>query len=66
VGNYVLTPEIFSFLKRTPLQNNELILANALNMMVKEDKEILGLKVEGKWIECGTLEKWIENFKIYA
>jgi len=66
VGNYVLTPEIFSFLKRTPLQNNELILANALNMMVKEGKEILGLRVKGKWVECGTLEKWIENFKIFA
>jgi len=66
VGNYVLSPEIFSFLKKTPLQNGELILANALKMMVKEGKEILGLKVKGRWVECGTLEKWIENFKIFA
>ncbi len=63
VGNYVLSPEIFKFLKKTPLQNGELILANALKMMIKEQREILGLKVKGKWIECGTLEKWIENFK---
>jgi len=66
VGNYVLTPEIFGFLKKTELQNGELILANALKLMLKEGEEILGLKVKGKWIECGTLEKWIENFKIFA
>jgi UTP--glucose-1-phosphate uridylyltransferase len=66
VGNYVLTPEIFKFLKETPLQNNELILANALKLMLQEGKEVLGIKVKGKWIECGTLEKWIENFKTFA
>ena len=66
VGNYILTPEIFSFLKKTPLQNGELILANALKKMVKEGKEILGLEVKGKWLECGDLEKWMKSFLFLA
>jgi len=66
VGNYLLTPEIFKYLRKTEPKNGELILANALKLMLQEEKEILGIKVKGKWIECGTLEKWIENFKIFS
>jgi len=66
VGNYVLTPEIFPFLKKTSLQNGELILANTLKKMIQEKKEILGLEVEGKWLECGSLEKWMKSFLFLA
>jgi UTP--glucose-1-phosphate uridylyltransferase len=66
VGNYVLTPEIFPFLKTTPLQNGELILANALKKMIQNGKEVLGLEVEGKWLECGSLEKWMKSFLFLA
>jgi len=66
VGNYLLTPEIFFFLKRTPIQNGELILANALKKMIQNGKEVLGLEVEGKWLECGSLEKWMKSFLFLA
>jgi UTP--glucose-1-phosphate uridylyltransferase len=66
VGNYVLTPEIFPFLKRTPFQNGELILANTLKKMIEAGKEILGLEVNGKWLECGNLEKWMKSFLFLA
>ncbi|UZE93256.1 MAG: UTP--glucose-1-phosphate uridylyltransferase [Candidatus Nealsonbacteria bacterium] len=62
VGNYVLTPDIFSYLKKTTPQNEEIILANALKQMIKEGKEIFGLWVKGKWLECGDKEKWIKSF----
>ncbi len=62
VGNYVLTPDIFSYLKKTSPQNEEIILANALKQMIKEGKEIFGLWVKGKWLECGDKEKWIKSF----
>jgi len=66
VGNYVLTPRIFEFLKKTPLQNGELILANALKLMIQSGEEVLGLKVEGKWLECGDLKKWMKTFLFLA
>ena len=66
VGNYVLTPDIFSFLKKTPFQNGELILANAIKKMIEEGKEILGVEVKGKWLECGSIEKWMKSFLFLA
>lgn len=62
VGNYLLEPEIFWYLKRVETFKGEIILAQALKNMVKEGKEILGLEVEGKWLECGDLEKWMKSF----
>lgn len=62
VGNYVLTPDIFSYLKKTSPHNEEIILANALREMIKDGKEIFGVWVRGKWLECGDKEKWIKSF----
>jgi len=62
VGNYVLTPDIFSYLKKTKPQNGEIILANALKQRIKQGKEVFGLWVKGKWLECGDKEKWIKSF----
>ena len=66
VGNYVLTPRVFKFLKKTPLQKGELILANALKLMIEKGEEILGLEVSGKWLECGDLKKWMKTFLFLA
>ncbi len=62
VGNYVLTPDIFSYLKKTKPQNGEIILANALKQRIKQGKEVFGLWVKGKWLECGDKEKWVKSF----
>ena len=62
VGNYLLTPEIFSYLKKLKPQKGEIILANGLKKMLEDKKEIFGLEVEGKWLECGDLKKWTESF----
>jgi UTP--glucose-1-phosphate uridylyltransferase len=66
VGNYLLVPEIFKFLKKTPLFKGELILANALKKMIEEGKEVLGIEVSGKWLECGDLKKWMKSFLFLA
>ena len=66
VGNYLLTPEIFKFLKKTPPLKGELILANALKKMIEEKKEVLGIEVSGKWLECGDLKKWMKSFLFLA
>lgn len=62
VGNYLLEPEIFNYLKRVETFKGEIILANALKNMIREGKEILGLEVKGRWLECGDLEKWMKSF----
>lgn len=62
VGNYILTPEVFSYLKKTKLQNGELILANSLKMMIKDKKPVYGIWAKGKWLECGDKEKWMKSF----
>lgn len=62
VGKYVLTPEIFSYLKKTKAVNGDVFLANSIKKMIEDGKEVFGLAVEGKWLECGTKEKWLKSF----
>jgi len=62
VGNYVLTPDIFPYLKKTKPQNKEIILANALKMMAEDGRKVYGVHVKGKWLECGDREKWMKSF----
>lgn len=66
VGKYVLTPAIFSYLKKTKKQNGEILLVNALRLMLKEGKTIFGVATKNRWVECGTKEKWQENFKYFT
>lgn len=62
VGKYLLTPIVFDYLRKTEEKNGEIILANALKKMIEEGKNIFGFATRNKWIECGTKEKWMENF----
>jgi len=62
VGKYILTPDIFYYLKKEEPHNGEIGLAYALQDMIKDGKKVFGLQVEGKWLECGTMDKWIQSF----
>ena len=62
VGNYVLTPEIFSYLKKTKPRNGEIILAEAIKKEISDKRDFFGLHVKGKWLECGDKEKWVKSF----
>ncbi len=62
VGKYVFTPEVFGWLKKTPLnEKGELITDEVLAKMVKEGKEIYGYEFEGKWLECGNKLAYIKS-----
>ncbi|MCD6402651.1 UTP--glucose-1-phosphate uridylyltransferase [bacterium] len=62
VGKYILTPEIFKYLQKAkPSQKGEIILAECLEKMLKDGKEVLGYEFEGKWLECGDKEKWLKS-----
>jgi UTP--glucose-1-phosphate uridylyltransferase len=61
VGKYILTPEVFDYLKRAkPSKKGEIILADVFDEMIKDGKVIYGYQFEGNWLECGTKEGWLE------
>ena len=66
VGKYVLTPEIFSYIRETKPQNGDIYLANAIKNMIKDKKNVFGLETKGRWLECGDREKWMKSFLFLA
>ncbi len=67
IGKYVLTPEVFVYLKKaSPSSRGEIILAEVLEKMLNEGKIIYGYEVKGEWLECGDKEKWLKSFLYFA
>ena len=61
-GRYILTPEVFNYLEKTPINSKkEIILADALRKMLDDGKLIYGYEFEGRWLECGTKSSWLES-----
>ena len=62
VGKYVLTPEVFDYLKKAKLsERGEIILADIFEKMIKEGKIIYGYEFEGKWLEAGNKLAWLKS-----
>lgn len=60
VGKYVITPEVYQYLATAkPGLKGEIILAETFKKMIGDGKMIYGYEVEGDWLECGDLNKWI-------
>ncbi len=67
VGKYVLTPEVFDYLKKaSPSGRGEIILADTLEKMIGDGKIVYGYEVKGEWLECGDKSKWIQTFLYFA
>lgn len=39
----------------------EIKLAGALEKMIENGETILGYEFEGKWLECGDKQSWLES-----
>ncbi len=61
VGKYVLTPEIFPYLEKPILAKGEIRIAGALSQMIESGEKILGLQLEGKWLECGDKKSYLQS-----
>lgn len=62
VGKYILTPEVFDYLKETkPSRKGEIILGEVFDKMLEDGKVIYGYEFEGKWLECGNKEAWLKS-----
>lgn len=63
VGKYILTPEVFDYLKKAkPGKRGEILMAEVLDEMIRDGKIIYGYEFEGKWLECGNKTAWLESF----
>jgi len=62
VGRYLLTPEVFEYLKKTGFdKTGEIRLAETLEKMIKDKKEVLGYEFKGKWLECGNKMNYLKS-----
>jgi UTP--glucose-1-phosphate uridylyltransferase len=67
VGKYVLTPEVFDYLKKAePSEKGEVILGEVFDKMLNDGKVIYGYEVKGEWLECGDKLKWLKSFMYMA
>ncbi|MBM3206050.1 MAG: UTP--glucose-1-phosphate uridylyltransferase [Candidatus Staskawiczbacteria bacterium] len=63
VGKYVLTPEVFDYLKKSkPSIKGEIILGEVFEEMLNDGKMVYGYEVKGEWLECGDKLKWLKSF----
>jgi UTP--glucose-1-phosphate uridylyltransferase len=54
MGRYVLTPEVFDYLKKTKSdKRGEIVLADTLSRMCDDNKVVYGYEFEGEWLDCG-------------
>ncbi len=62
VGRYIITSEVFDCLKKMrPNKRGEIILAEALNKMIEDNKAVYGYEFEGHWLECGDKINWLKS-----
>ncbi|MHC4659018.1 MAG: UTP--glucose-1-phosphate uridylyltransferase GalU [Planctomycetota bacterium] len=60
-GRYVLTSDIFEYLRRTrPGRNGEIQLTDAMRMMVKE-RPMYGLRLDGRRCDIGNKEGFVKT-----
>lgn len=61
-GRYILTPEVFDYLKKTPAnEKGEIILAEAFKLMLCQGKLVYGCELEGEWLACGNKMDWLRS-----
>lgn len=62
IGRYIIMPEVFDYLKKvTPNQKGEIILADALSAMILDGKMVYGYEINGRWLECGDISRWLQS-----
>ena len=65
IGRYILTPEIFDYLRQTqPGTNGEIQITDALRLMAQE-RLVLAVKFKGRRFDCGSVEGFVEATNYY-
>ncbi|MDO8436359.1 MAG: sugar phosphate nucleotidyltransferase [bacterium] len=62
VGKYILTPEVFNWLKKFPKnEKGELITGEVLAKAIESGEDVYGYEFEGKWLECGNKLAYLKS-----
>ncbi len=65
IGRYILTPEIFEYLRKTkPGTNGEVQITDALRLL-SQDRLVLAVKFKGRRFDCGSVEGFVEATNYY-
>ena len=60
IGRYVLTPQIFDYLRETkPGTNGEIQITDALKQVAKEER-VIAVKFAGQRFDCGSIPGFVE------
>jgi len=66
IGRYILTPEIFKFLKEVPPdKNNEIQLTDGLRS-IAEKGLVLALRFKGKRFDCGNVDGFLKANNFFS
>jgi len=66
VGRYILTPDIFDFLKKIkPSKSGEIQLTDALLALAKQGK-VIAYKFKGRRFDCGSVKGFVEATNHFA
>lgn len=67
VGKYVLTPQVFEYLKKAKAsEKGEIILGEVFGKMLDDGLPLYGYELKGEWLECGDKLKWLKSFLYMA
>ena len=58
VGRFVLTPDIFTKIKKIKKTKGEFYLSDAIDMLAREGK-VYGYELEGAWHDCGSKKGYL-------
>jgi UTP--glucose-1-phosphate uridylyltransferase len=65
IGRYILTPEIFHYLRNTPPgRNGEVQITDALKLLA-QDRQVLAVKFKGQRFDCGSVEGFVQATNYY-
>lgn len=60
IGRYILTPDIFNILRRTPVgKGGELQLTDALQIQARENM-VVAFRYKGQRFDCGSIEGFVD------
>jgi len=65
IGRYILTPEIFEYLRNTPPgRNGEVQITDALRTLA-QDRQVLAVKFKGQRFDCGSVDGFVKATNYY-
>jgi len=67
IGRYILSKKIFSKLKNLkPSKGGEIHITDAIQLLIKDNEKFIAHNFSGKYLDCGSMEGYINSSKEIA